>query len=755
MKLVLWKTPTLLFINILITGLMKGLSFFVWLLSWTLGWTQPVIAGIPAPQSATDSLQNALRSVKADSSKVSLLNQLAWEMRTYKPDTSIVLSSMALSIAEKISYSSQPSLFLTGLKGIAQSYKQLGVFYSTKGLYETALQYDYKALPLINKLHDLQGQATLLNNMGINYWKKGDHVKALDLYFKSLKMNEALGNKKGAAGNFGNIGALYANKGDYFLALEYDFKAVKLGEEVGIIGSVALNLCNIGTVYTMMSNYPKAIDYEFRALKIQEELNDRIGLAHTLSNIGVVFQEQGNWTKALSYYQAALDIENELGNKTEIAHILGNMASLYADHQKKYSKALDYQLKALQIAEEVNDKQEMCDYLSNMGNILEGQGDSIRQNGNSTLAIDAKYPQAASSYLKALDLAKQLDNKRSISVNLGNMGLLKTKLGNYEDALSYLSTALQLADSIGEPSLQEKFHKGLSELYAQKGQDKKALEHYKKYSVLKDSLYTLEKDKEITRKEMNHEFDRKEQLLRTEQEKKELLHDKEKQKYRIILYFGISITLLISILGFMFYKSKIRKMQTNNLQAELRFLKNQINPHFLFNILNSIYVLTQTDAEKASNLILKLSNIIRYQLYECTTDLVPLQGEINFITDYLEIQKIRSSHKLKLHFTQRGNAEELFIAPMVLMVFIENAFKFGVEPAISEATIRIDLVLEPSTIKFRIENSIPADPGKIVKGGIGLQNVQRRLDLLYPGKYQLIKNSDPAIFLAELTIHTQ
>jgi tetratricopeptide (TPR) repeat protein len=734
-------------------SLLKRLSFFLLLLNWMIGLKWPLAAEASIQQHKVDSLQSVLLFVREDSSKVNILNHLAWEMRIYKPDTSIVLSLVALNIAEKISQSSEISLSNTGLKGMAQSYKQLGAFYSTKGLYEKALQYDYKALPLMNKLHDLHGQAALLNNIGIVYWKKGDHIKALDLYFKALKMNEALDNKKGIAGNFCNIGALYANKGEYFLALEYDFKALKLEEEVGNMGSVALNLCNIGTIYTMLSNYPKAIDYEFRALKIQEQLNDKVGSAHTLSNIGVAFQQQGNWTKALIYYQSALTIENELGNKTEIAHILGNMATLYVDHQKKYSKALTYQMKALQIAEEENDKQEMCDYWSNIGTILEGQGDSLKQNGNNTFAITVKYPQATTSYLKALKLAKQLDNQRSISVNLGNIGLLKTKLGNYDDALSYLSTALRLADSIGEPSLQEKFHKGLSELYSQKGQGMKALEHHKKYSILKDSLYTLEKDKEITRKEMNYEFDRKEQLLRTEQEKKELLHDKEKQKYRIILCFGISVVFLISILGFMFYKSTIRKMQTNNLQTELRFLKNQINPHFLFNILNSIYVLTQTNTEKASTMILKLSNIIRYQLYECTTDLVPLQGELNFITDYLEIQQIRHSHKLKLSFIHTGNAEELFIAPMVLMVFIENAFKFGVEPAISEATIMIDLVLEPSTIKFRIQNNIPANPGKVVKGGIGLQNVQRRLELLYPRKYQLTKYSSADMFRVELSIN--
>lgn len=730
---------------------MKRLPFSIFLLSWIISWMAPVSASIQ--QGKTDSLRHVLQSIKEDSSKVTLLNQLAWEMRINKPDTSIVLSLTALNIAEKLSRSPEHSLSLAGLKGTAQSYKQLGVFYSSKGSYEKALQFDYKALPLINKLHDLQGQATLLNNIGIVYWKKGDHVKALDLYFKALKINEAMGNKKGIASNFCNIGALYANKGEYFLALEYDFKAVTLEEELGNMRGAALDLCNIGTMYTVMGNYPKALDYEFRALKIQEQLNDKVGLAHTLSNIGVAFQQQGNWTKALNYYQSALNIENELENKAEIAHILGNIATLYVDH-KKYGKALGYQLKALQIAEDENDKQEMCDHLFNIGNILEGQGDSSKQSGNITFAIVSKYPQAATSYLKALELAKQLDNKHSIAATLGNIGVLNTKLGNNEDALTYLSEAIILAERIGEPYLQEQFHKHLSDVYSRKGLDKKALEHYKKYSVLKDSLYTLEKDKEITRKEMNYEFDRKEKLMRTEQEKRELLHDKEKQKYRIILYFGTSVALLISILGFMFYKSKVSKMQTNNLQTELRFLKNQINPHFLFNILNSIYVLTQTDAEKASSMIVKLSNIIRYQLYECTTDLVPLQGELNFINDYLEIQKIRHSYKLNLNFTQTGNAEELFIAPMVLMVFIENAFKFGVEPATSEATISIALVLETSTIKFRIENSVPADPGrKAIKGGIGLQNVQRRLNLLYPGKHHLIRYESTDMFGVELTIN--
>lgn len=704
-----------------------------------------------AQQSRADSLRGALKVVKDDTSRVYLLNQLAWEMKSYKPDTSIFLSLMALNLSKENNHSFEPSLAHAGLKGLATSNHYLAAFYLERGGHTLALEYAHKAILLMNELHDQSGQAKVFNVMGVIYWKKGNHERAFEYYQKALEINVRIGNKQSQMSNLSNIGALYSAKGDYLIALDYYFKALKLTEENQDEKSRALALCNIGSSYSVTGNYTQAMDYELQALKIQEKVNDRTGAAVTLGCIAFIFGQQNDPKNAEIYFQKALQYDKALGNKVGIVHNLGGLGEVYAQ-QKMYAKALTYQMQALKIAEEENYKQEFCYHLSGVGSTIKRQGDSAWKYGNVQFAKQVKYPQAISFFIKSRKIAEQLGDRHSISASYGEIGLLNIKLGNYETALQQLQIAVNIADSINDAVLQKGYHFGLSEVYTLKGNDKKALEQYIKYSNLKDTLNAVEKNKEVTKKEMNYEFDKKEMLIKAAQEKKELIHDKEKQKYRITIYFAIGIATLILVLGLMLYRNKVQRMRASHLQAELRFLKDQINPHLLFNILNSIYVLLQTDAEKAASTILKLSDMLRYQLYDCTTDLVPLNEEITFINDYLEIQKIRSAHKLQLNFIQTGSADDLFIAPLILITFIENAFKFGVESAVSDAYINIQLRMEPLKIQFRIENNIPGNSEKAAKGGIGLQNVQRRLDLLYPGKHTLTRFDAPGIFAIELVI---
>lgn len=189
-------------------------------------------------------------------------------------------------------------------------------------------------------------------------------------------------------------------------------------------------------------------------------------------------------------------------------------------------------------------------------------------------------------------------------------------------------------------------------------------------------------------------------------------------------------------------QTKLKELERDNLTAELNFLKSQINPHFLFNILNSIYVLNQTNSPEAGNIILKLSDMLRYQLYDCSMDKTLLSEEIEYIRNYLDIQHMRHNRKLKLDFIQKGEPDDLVIAPFILIPFIENAFKHGAEKSLGDAYIRIVLEIEDNEIVFSVINSKQVSPRKTVlplkkSGGIGLQNVMRRLDLIYPDRYKL------------------
>jgi len=191
--------------------------------------------------------------------------------------------------------------------------------------------------------------------------------------------------------------------------------------------------------------------------------------------------------------------------------------------------------------------------------------------------------------------------------------------------------------------------------------------------------------------------------------------------------------------------------ETEKANAELSFLKAQINPHFLFNTLNNIYSLVVTKNENAAEGIMKLSNIMRYITDDVREDFVSLENEIGCIKDYIDLQKIRLGGKTNVDLQIEGSATDKKIAPLLLMTFIENAFKFGIsnhEPS----SIIIKLSIAGNRINFFCENKLFEAKQNSERTGIGIQNTKKRLQHLYPGKHSLEINSSNGLFTVQLTL---
>lgn len=174
-------------------------------------------------------------------------------------------------------------------------------------------------------------------------------------------------------------------------------------------------------------------------------------------------------------------------------------------------------------------------------------------------------------------------------------------------------------------------------------------------------------------------------------------------------------------------------------ESELKVLRAQIHPHFLFNTLNNLYGLTLEKSELAPELVLKLSDLMDYMLYKCNRPKVPLESELNHLKNYLEIERIRYGQHLKIDFRQEGDPSSLEIAPMLLLAFFENAFKHGVSKSIQNPFVRIDLHITGQQFELRILNSrnpLTSQNEDYTKG-IGLRNVRKRLELIYPDIHQL------------------
>ncbi len=198
-----------------------------------------------------------------------------------------------------------------------------------------------------------------------------------------------------------------------------------------------------------------------------------------------------------------------------------------------------------------------------------------------------------------------------------------------------------------------------------------------------------------------------------------------------------------------------KELETQNMQSELKFLKSQINPHFLFNTLNSLYALTLKKSDKAPEIVIKLSEMMRYMLYECNERQVPMRKEVQYIRNYVDLEKLRQGQKVRIDFDVRGEISDQMIAPLIFTPFLENSFKHGVNQ-ISEGFVDILLDVQDKNVVLQIENSRPSKQPvlshKRPSGGIGLVNVRRRLDLLYPESYELKITEEPEKYKVNLTL---
>jgi sensor histidine kinase YesM len=207
--------------------------------------------------------------------------------------------------------------------------------------------------------------------------------------------------------------------------------------------------------------------------------------------------------------------------------------------------------------------------------------------------------------------------------------------------------------------------------------------------------------------------------------------------YSSFLIFALLVNLMAVFIALSIrYVMRQGEKKQKEVEAELAWLKNQINPHFLFNTLNNISSLTQIDADEAQDAVMTLSDLLRYAIYETNKPKVPLNGEVEFMRNYIELMKLRCNEMTTVNFQFSIVNSQLEVAPLLFISLIENAFKHGANSN-APATIDISLTQQDGTLVFTCDNTNNPKPTKDRSGsGIGLENTRRRLELLYQGRYQ-------------------
>jgi two-component system, LytTR family, sensor kinase len=200
---------------------------------------------------------------------------------------------------------------------------------------------------------------------------------------------------------------------------------------------------------------------------------------------------------------------------------------------------------------------------------------------------------------------------------------------------------------------------------------------------------------------------------------------------------------------------QLEKAKRQQIESELKLLQTQVNPHFLFNVLNNIYAKNLVQPLLASDMLMQLADLMRYQIESAKKDKVPIQDDIAFIENYLALEKKQLTHSIRTNFeveiSETLTLESVNIPPMLFTPFIENAYKHGISEG-DDNFIFISLNIKNQEISFKIKNKIPSSPKKIVSTKMGLENIEKRLNLLFPNKYQLTVTTNNQIYAVKLDL---
>lgn len=430
---------------------------------------------------------------------------------------------------------------------------------------EQVIVYGFQVMKLAEKIGYKKGIAHSLNNIGVAFYNMGRGTEALQYHNKALLIRQELGDKKDISASYNNIGNAYDNIGNKKEAINFHSKALQIRLQIRDTVGMAKSYNNIASAYIDLPDYYKAIAQGFKAKKLLETIGDRsFLLANILNNLGNAYQNLKEYEKAMDYYQQALTIQQELGDRTEIALMLNNIANIYvlqgeeskdeALRKSNFHTALEKYSKALDISEAAEDKDMVALVNSNIGNIYWELND---------------FPKALDYLDVALNTYKKLGNNVGVANAYNNLSRHYQLQRKLDLSNKYALMALSLADSIKDAEQIQNASEYLSGNYYDLKQFEKSLFYYKRYVTEKEKLINVDGAKRLVQEESRLEFEKKEQQLKLEQEKKDAIAEAENNRQRVIIWSaGIGLVLFIVFSGFIYNRFRVTNKQKKIIEEQ-------------------------------------------------------------------------------------------------------------------------------------------------------------------------------------------
>ena len=622
---------------------------------------------LKAQQKKIDSLQKELAAHSLeDTVRLNILISLSGAYQYEDPEKGLIRADQAILLAKRLSREDK----------LASALANKAWNFDSKGQDSVALETFSQIIPLYQRAKNEMGMAKLRHNMGIMYFNLSNYPLALECQQKAMDYFQQIGDKVKAAYCINSIGVIYQYVSDYPKALEYYLKALAVYEQLGDTAGMAATLSNTGIFYKNMGKFDKAREDQQKASRLYDRIGSKQGKADALLNLGVLCDETGDRSGALSYYQQALDISRSIGYQSGVASNLANMGTVYMS-LSDYSRALDDLHQSLTICRSSGKKENMSEALAEL----------------------------AKAYANAPDTV------------LARRGIPPGR--RYTQAFSLLDSALAIAKAIGSVETQEMNWEYRQNFYEKQKDYKRALNSYKQYILLRDSISNTERAKEITRKEMQFDFDKKQSLVQAEHDKQQALAAAGINRERIVrnsILTGAALLLLGALSSFILYKKrrdakyrqKEAEFRAQVADTEMKALRAQMNPHFIFNSLNSISdFISKNDIKQADFYLTRFARLMRLILENSESREVSLAEDLAALEMYIQLENLRlgQAFSYEIRVDEQLDRELTQVPPLILQPFVENSIWHGISGRQGAGRIFIDIRKEDEMINCIVEDN--------------------------------------------------
>lgn len=542
---------------------------------------------------------------------------------------------------------------------------------------------------------------------------------------RAMKLAENLGDSLLLAQVYNAWSVDQRNVARYLLAVNYGKQALEYASGAKDTVLLCTIYNNIGVAYRRLDENQQAFEYHLQALRLAEACQNWRNQAIAINSIGNIYLATQQYDRAISSFQQSLDIEKTHQNNLGLAINYANIGLALAG-KNQYKEAIEYFLKSLHYNELINSQQGRLISYNNLGQAYQKLGN---------------YPLSLRYFKKALQLSGQIGDIIDVSdsyISVGNTYLLQKK---YAEAYYHINEGLNIAQSIGSKSLIMKAYQALQEYYAKLGRYDQSMQMLEKALNYKDSLLNEKLNNRMAELEVLYQLDKKNaaiQLLK----KEAYLKDLESNRNLILALSLLGLIVVMIGIGYFFIRHRELKAHQKSLQLELQSLRSRMNPHFIFNSLNSIHKYIWTNQpEEASDYLTKFARLIRMILENSERDFIPLSKELEFLSIYVELENLRCNHSFVffLQIDEDIDTEDVMIAPLMIQPFVENAIWHGLAPKKGGGVLKISMKLQDQQ-KLRVEiedNGIGRQRAEAIKMqknpqhvSMGLRLTEERLKLL-------------------------